>query len=76
VDKLAFLNSVKYLEGFKPEESNKVEIEVETDKEKSKLILGKNQIGRRNFIYWASNEGKYFFEIKKEDFDLLTGIIN
>lgn len=76
IDKVAFLNSVKYLDGFKPDESNKVEIEIEMEKEKAKLILGKNKINSKNYIYWASNEGKYYFEIKKEDFDLLTGIVN
>lgn len=76
IDKVAFLNSVRYLEGLKPDESNKVEIEAETEKEKVKLILGKNKIDSRTDVYWVSNEGKFYFEIKKEDFDLLTGILN
>ena len=76
IDKVALLNSVKFLDGFKPDQSNKAEIEAETEKEKVKLILGKNKIDRKTDVYWVSNEGKYYFEIKKEDFDLLTGISN
>lgn len=71
VNKVAFLNSEKYLADFEPDESVKFEIEVETENSKQRLVLGK----KKN-VCWVSDDEKFYFEIKKEDFDLLTGVLN
>ena len=75
VDRVSLLNSINYLANFKPDETTKTEMDIETEGETKKLILGRNKLGK-DYVYYASDDGKYYFEIKKEDFDLLTGKLN
>lgn len=63
VDKLAFLKAIKYLPGGKPSDKDVYIYEIETEKEKTELVVGK---------YWATTDEKRYFEISKDDYLVLT----
>lgn len=71
VEKAAHLQSVKQLEDFEANTADTV-MEIETEQEKVLLMTGKKQGERRSFTYWATTDNKYYFEINKKDYDLLT----
>lgn len=67
IDKIAHLEIAKYLENFKLDNLQKYEFEIETENGKTKLVIGK---------YFATLDEKYYFEISKENFNLLTAGLN
>lgn len=67
----ANLKAGKYLKDFKPSNADKMTISVETDKEKEKVIMGK-EIFSGKTVWWVTREETYYYEIERKDFDLLT----
>lgn len=75
IDKLINLVRVKYLPDFKFDSKNEYKFEVQTDSNNFTISVGQSKIGKDS-IYWASLDKIHFFEISKNDFDLLTQKLN
>ncbi|OGL52703.1 hypothetical protein A3K55_01780 [Candidatus Shapirobacteria bacterium RBG_13_44_7] len=69
INKVASLAAEKFLNDFNPEKSLVATIKIESEGENINLSLG-----RLKNVYWASTEEKYFFQISRSDFDLLTSV--
>ena len=53
-----------------------VEYKIETEIGDYYIYLRKVDLDKKQFSYQASKDGEYFFEIGREDFDLLTAVLN
>jgi hypothetical protein len=76
VEKVANLTAVKFLNNFSPVEQKKVMIDVQTENDRTRIVLGKNPLDKKTQIYWASTDEFNYYEITHDDFSLLTGKIN
>jgi hypothetical protein len=76
MDRAVHLTAINYLSGFTPGNEIKTSLEIETDKQKVNLTLGKSIVDKKNAIYWATTDEKYYYSISTDDYNLLTGKIN
>jgi hypothetical protein len=76
MDKVVHLTAIEYLERFNPGTEIKTYMEIETGSQKVKLVLGKSTVDKKNTIYWATTDEKYYYSISADDYNLLTGKIN
>jgi len=70
IEKISDLKSIAYLPGFNQNSKIVYEYLIEYGDKVIKLKAGKQN--EKKELYWVTTDEKYFFEIKKEDFDLLT----
>jgi len=70
IEKVAYLPKVKFLPGFSEDKSLIKTITVTTESETA-VYLGKKRMGGR-WLYWASTDRVWFYEIKATDYFDLT----
>ncbi|HEX8931864.1 MAG TPA: DUF4340 domain-containing protein [Patescibacteria group bacterium] len=75
IDKIVQLPVGGFLRNVSPDE-NIYEYTVESQGEKTEFKIGKSIKDGQKYTYWASRDRKNYFEINKDDFDLLTGVVN
>lgn len=71
VDKVTNLTVIRFLPDFKPTTKDNYILEIETENNKVKLILGRGR-DKKATVYWATVDEKYYYEITKADFAILT----
>ncbi len=68
-----YLPVAGYLDKFETKGSNIFRLEIETEGGKNILTIG--AMGGKKIIYWATVDEKRYFEIKRDNFYLLTGVL-
>jgi len=71
---VSYIELGQYLANFEPGEE-KYYFRVETEGDSKEFLLGMERKDGED-VYWASENGKYFFEIDQKLFDLLTAYID
>lgn len=74
VEKVAHLQAINFHEVIK-DAAVDYEFIVDTEDGSHNFYLKRQDNGRRVYKYLSSKDKEYFFEISKEDFDSLTGIL-
>jgi hypothetical protein len=76
IDKLRMIPSGGLLEGFSPRLlTSRYQILIEGDGISEKIYLG-SELKDRNMIYWVGDKDGWYWQVSKDDFNLLTGKIN
>ena len=73
INRLCHLETVGYLDKEIDISKPAMEAEVEYGPDRTTLKLGSVR-QMSGYFYWATSDGRYFFEISKADFDLLTSV--
>lgn len=72
-NRLTHLEASSYISSKIEKIVNRFDYVIEDEKEKTSLSIGRGKLGSR-VIYWATTDEKYYFEINKSDFTLLTTV--
>ena len=72
VDKISFLAAGEYLPDYQ-QGGVVYRLTVETENGKITVVTGKKTLSWNKFQYWATADEKDYFEVTKEDFEVLTG---
>jgi hypothetical protein len=75
VEKVDYLTAVDYLDRFIPGNENQTMLTVETDSKQTTITLGMKITDKKEPIFWVTTDGKYYYSIGADDYNLLTGKI-
>jgi hypothetical protein len=76
IEKVANLVAVKFLQSSGQKYEVIYDFALETDTGITHFKLGQYSPDKNNTVYWATNSEKFYYEISKDDFTLLTGNFN